>query len=116
MNHQFCNCAKILALFSSPFKSHFICNNAVARSLKNAGHEVTIFTSFPEVAASENYTRVIDTSKDTLIYVGQSSYNDFRQLSGKTLMGMVLNIEKPLCNKVFRMKEYQVKFAQLRIS
>lgn len=53
--------AKILAVETIAGKSHWNFMSAVLRSLTDVGHEVTVFTPFPE-GARENYTEV-DTSK-----------------------------------------------------
>lgn len=106
-NSDFCNCAKILAVFYLPLKSHFTFNNAIARCLNEAGHEVTMITSFPEVVTSENYSRVIDTSLEH--YVGQESYDELKELSRIKVLDSVLQREEKQCGKLIEMKEYQVK-------
>lgn len=50
--------ARILFLHTHISKSHANFNDAIARSLLEAGHQVTAFTSFPENIEHPNYTKV----------------------------------------------------------
>ncbi|XP_065216818.1 UDP-glucosyltransferase 2-like [Planococcus citri] len=106
-NATFINAIRILGLFAYPAKSHFTFNNAVLRSLANAGHDVTVFTSFPQDVAGENYTRVIDTSNEFSIQVANTTYDEFSKFSAYSILTVAFNHEKPLCEKLWNRKEIQ---------
>lgn len=63
-------CARILAIQPKMAKSHWNFMSAVLHSLLDGGHNVTVFTPFPD-GNRENYTEV-DTSKEFPIEVGTS--------------------------------------------
>lgn len=48
-----CHGAKILGIFPTPGKSHYILESTLMRALVNAGHDVTIVSPFYE---NYNYT------------------------------------------------------------
>lgn len=58
---QLSNSARILALFPSPLKSHFIVFEALLMELANRGHTLTVVTSHPKENVPTNYHQ-IDTS------------------------------------------------------
>lgn len=78
------------------------------KSLIDAGHQVTIVTPFPNQAATENYTSIIDSSKDEFIYVGQSSFQDFAKLTTYEMIKIIHDMEKSHCNKVLKLPEIRV--------
>ncbi|XP_065216816.1 UDP-glucosyltransferase 2-like [Planococcus citri] len=98
--------AKILGVFAYPAKSHFTFDSAILKSLANAGHEITVITSFPADIAGENYT-VIDTSNEFSIQVANTSYDEFRKWSSYSLLPSGFSHEMPLCGKLWRRKEIQ---------
>lgn len=78
------------------------------RSLIKAGHEVTVVTSFPDQAAKENYTSIIDTSEDEFFYVGQpfdflATQNVFSNLD------TIKETEAMFCYKVMNLPQIQVR-------
>ena len=99
--------ARILGVFAYPAKSHFTFNSAILKSLSNVGHEITVITSFPQDIAGENYT-VIDTSNEFSIQVGNTTYNEFRKISSRSILRVGFSHEKPICEKVWKRKEIQV--------
>ncbi|XP_065216827.1 UDP-glucosyltransferase 2-like [Planococcus citri] len=98
---------KILGIFPLPAKSHFTCNNAIMKSLIDAGHEVTVITSFPKQASAENYSSIIDVSEGEIIFVGQSTFDDFISQSPSKLLEKGMEIEFPYCAKVLNLPEIQ---------
>lgn len=110
-----CNCCsggKILAITPLPAIGHFNYDNAVIKTFANTGHEVTVITSFPEIAAFENYSRVIGVSVPSLTIVNQIPYNFYRQMTEIEVIKDCTFIMKRVCDQVFKTKEYQVSFAQ----
>lgn len=55
--------ARILALETVAGKSHWNFMSAVLKSLTDAGHNITVFTPFPDGGDRANYT-IVDTSED----------------------------------------------------
>jgi len=53
--------AKILGIFPLPGKSHFIVFSALLKEMANRGHQVTVYSPFPEKSPIPNYTN-IDTT------------------------------------------------------
>ena len=53
--------AKILGIFPLPGKSHFIISSALLKELANRGHQVTVFSPFPEKSPIPNYTNIDKT-------------------------------------------------------
>ena len=53
--------AKILGIFPLPGKSHFAVSSVLLKELANRGHQVTVFSPFPEKSPIANYTN-IDTT------------------------------------------------------
>lgn len=52
--------AKILCIFHTMAKSHFMIGEAVAKNLLNAGHEITVISPFPQKNPLNNW-RDIET-------------------------------------------------------
>jgi glucuronosyltransferase len=65
--------AKILGLFPLPSKSHFAVSSALIKELANRGHQVTVYSPFPEKSPIPNYTN-IDTG---------ANRDDFLRHTGK---------------------------------
>jgi glucuronosyltransferase len=68
--------AKILGIFPLPGKSHFIVSSALLKELANRGHQVTVYSPFPEKSPIPNYTN-IDTGlsrDDFLNTTGTADY------------------------------------------
>lgn len=107
--------AKILAIFPYPAKSHFTFNNAVMKSLSDAGHQITIITSFPQDITLENFT-LIDTSKDFLIQVGNTTYNEFTDYSAYSITNVAFHHEKPTCYKFWQLQQIQVSWQPTTLS
>lgn len=99
--------AKILGIFAYPAKSHFTFDSAILKSLHDAGHEITVITSFPRDIAGENYT-IIDTSNEFNIQVANTTYNEFTKWSVYSLLPVGFSHEEPLCGKLWKRKEIQV--------
>lgn len=95
-------------IFHLPLQSHFTYDNAIARSLSNAGHEITMITSFADVAAQENYSKVIDTSIEA--FVGKESYEEFKKSSRIEQITFFVVMQKHYCDKLLETKEYRVIF------
>jgi hypothetical protein len=68
--------ARILGLFPLPSKSHFAVPSAVIKELANRGHQVTVYSPFPEQSPIPNYTN-IDTG---------ATRNDFLRHTGKLIV------------------------------
>ncbi|KAM7348771.1 UDP-glycosyltransferase UGT4-like isoform 3-T3 [Cochliomyia hominivorax] len=57
-----CNCvkplqtARILSVFPSPSKSHLLIHSAIAQTLAEEGHEVTVVATLPNLYPSANYS------------------------------------------------------------
>lgn len=54
------NCYKILGIFPSMSKSHFVVGNALMRGLAKAGHNVTVISPYSQRAEtlSQNYRNI----------------------------------------------------------
>jgi glucuronosyltransferase len=60
--------AKILGIFPLPVKSHFIVSSVLLKELANRGHQVTVFSPFPEKSPIPNYTNIdITLRRDELL-------------------------------------------------
>ena len=68
--------AKILGIFPLPGKSHFIVSSALLRELANRGHQVTVFSPFPEKSPIPNYTN-IDTALTRDHFLNASGTADY---------------------------------------
>ena len=68
--------AKILGLFPLPGKSHFIVSSVLLKELANRGHQVTVFSPFPEKTPIPNYTDIDTGAKrdDLLNSTGTADY------------------------------------------
>jgi glucuronosyltransferase len=51
-------CAKVLGVFPFPARSHLIVQKALMFELARRGHEVTVFSAFPESKVIPNYTDI----------------------------------------------------------
>jgi glucuronosyltransferase len=47
--------AKILGIFPLPGKSHFTVSSVLLKELANRGHQVTVYSPFPEKSPIPNY-------------------------------------------------------------
>jgi glucuronosyltransferase len=68
------NGAKILGIIPVPEKSHFAVSSVLLKELANRGHQLTVFSSFPEISPIPNYTNI-----DTTI-----TRDDFFNTTGKS--------------------------------
>jgi hypothetical protein len=50
--------AKILGLFPFPSHSHFALPSALMKELANRGHQLTVYSPFPEKTPTPNYTNI----------------------------------------------------------
>jgi glucuronosyltransferase len=50
--------ARILGIFPMPAKSHMIVHSALMKELARRGHEVTVFSPFPEKSSIPNFTDI----------------------------------------------------------
>jgi nucleoside-diphosphate-sugar epimerase len=50
--------ARILGVFPQPAKSHMTINSALMKELARRGHQVTVFSPFPEKSKIKNYTDI----------------------------------------------------------
>jgi hypothetical protein len=50
--------ARILGLFPLPSHSHFAVPSALLKELANRGHQVTVYSPFPEKSQTPNYTNI----------------------------------------------------------
>jgi hypothetical protein len=68
--------AKILGIFPLPGKSHFIVSSVLLKELANRGHQVTVFSPFPEKSPITNYTNIDITLRrdDFLNSTGTTDY------------------------------------------
>ncbi|XP_065224783.1 UDP-glucosyltransferase 2-like [Planococcus citri] len=98
---------KILGIFPYPSKSHFTFNNAVMKSLIDARHEVTVITCFPDQASQQNYTSIIDISKEELMFKGKPFATVFAK-STFALLTRVMNAERPFCYEIMKLPEIQL--------
>ncbi len=73
----------------------------------DAGHEVTFISPFANHESLKNYT-VIDSNRDTFIYVGQTSLNEFRDMSILEILNILLTAEEKYCRDVLQLPEVQV--------
>lgn len=55
---EFGNSFKILGIFHTSSRSHFIAGNALMKGLANAGHDVTVMSQFPEKKPIKNYREI----------------------------------------------------------
>jgi len=65
--------ANILGIFPMPSKSHMAVHSVLMKELARRGHQVTVFSPFPEKSPIQNYTDV----------EFKLSYNELRQISGE---------------------------------
>lgn len=83
------------------------------RSLHNAGHEITFVSPFPNDESLKNYS-VIDTKRDTPIYVGKSSMSQFRDMNIFKLTSLILETETKYCKDVLGSSEIQVCYSFIK--
>lgn len=50
--------ARILSVFPSPSKSHLMIHSAIAQTLADDGHEVTVIATLPNIYPQANYTYI----------------------------------------------------------
>lgn len=94
--------ARILSIFPLKAKSHFMFNEAIMRSLSNAGHEVTIFAPYPLTKSMPNIT---------LINTDETKLNPIKTALRQSAFQFMLDVFPILrsdCEKVIMMKEFQV--------
>ncbi|XP_065225362.1 UDP-glucosyltransferase 2-like isoform X2 [Planococcus citri] len=107
LQSHFSEGAKILGIFLVEAQSHFSYNNAVMRSLIEVGHAVTIITPFPDQAASENYTSIIDVSPKEKRFVGTSTPDEYVMQNVMKFMDLMIESDVPYCNKIINLPEIQ---------
>ncbi|XP_065224781.1 UDP-glucosyltransferase 2-like isoform X2 [Planococcus citri] len=79
------------------------------KSLIEEGHKVTVVTSFPDLASQENYSSVIDVSKDEIPLLHTSFATMFEKSSSTLIFQeMVLSMEKSFCYKIMKLPEIQL--------
>lgn len=100
--------AKILGIFPLPAKSHFTFDNAIMKSLIDVGHEITVITSFPEQAAAQNYTSIIDASEKQRVLISKSKIDEFRIQDVFKVINLLTETEYPICSLVLNLPEIQV--------
>jgi glucuronosyltransferase len=67
---NFCHGAKILAVFPTPSKSHWILGQPLMKELARAGHEVTVMSPFQAKNPPKNY-RHIEMKAAEKMYEGE---------------------------------------------
>jgi len=93
--------AKILGIFPLPGKSHFIVSSALLKELANRGHQVTVFSPFPEKSPIPNYTN-IDTTltrEHFLNTTGASNSFDLVKFNHFQMVIMLWALGNHLCDK-----------------
>jgi hypothetical protein len=65
--------ANILGIFPMPIKSHMTVHSALVKELARTGHQVTVFSPFPEKSPIQNFTDV----------EFKMSYHELRQSTGE---------------------------------
>lgn len=103
------NGAQILGIFPAPGKSHFSFNEAMMRSLHNAGHEITFVSPFPYDESLKNYS-VVDSRNNTPIFIHMMNGGATRDFSYSGLIPLGIEIENKLCKDVLGSSEIQVSF------
>ena len=78
------------------------------KSLIDAGHEVTVITSFVEQASTQNYSSIIDVSEKNLSFVGKTTFDEFITQNVFKFLDMSVDIELAYCPKVLNLPEVQV--------
>lgn len=83
--------ANILGIFPMPIKSHMIVHSALMKELSRRGHQVTVFSPFPEKYPIQNFTDI----------EFKVSYHELRQNSGEhnTQLLMVSSI---VCSQIVK--------------
>ncbi|XP_065225367.1 UDP-glucosyltransferase 2-like [Planococcus citri] len=99
--------AKILGIFTIEAQSHFSYHNAVMKSLMEVGHSVTIITPFPEQAALENYTSIIDVSPKEKLWVGKATPDEHAIQNVMEFMDLMIENELLYCDKIINLPEIQ---------
>ncbi|XKL68154.1 hypothetical protein PGB90_003645 [Kerria lacca] len=87
-------------------KSHFLCNEAIIRSLYNAGHQITFISPFVNEDSLKNYTS-INSNSNTFIYIGQNSLEEVRNLSNYELFNAMINLDENYCHDILKHEEVQ---------
>lgn len=97
--------ARILAVEPFAAKSHWNFLSSVVRSLTDAGHHVTMFTSFTPDGDRENYTEV-DISTDSPIMMGNDAMKII-DMFGEPIMSMSVAplIIRDICKNLYANKE-----------
>lgn len=96
--------ARILALETIAGRSHWNFMSAVLRPLTDAGHEVTVFTPFPE-GDRGNYTEV-DTSKEFPLRTELDIIELMKNFSGPTrFINIYTSISRTYCDKIYENKQ-----------
>lgn len=78
------------------------------KPLLNAGHEITVITSFPSDASKLNYSQIIDVSQHARNAIGLSQFMEYIKMSPFQMMFNAITLEQSLCDKVMKLKEIQV--------
>ncbi|XP_067012383.2 UDP-glucosyltransferase 2 isoform X3 [Anabrus simplex] len=92
------DCARILALFPIPAKSHMISYGALMQELARRGHQVTVVSGFPVKPPMANYTDITVHSslpeEDT-----PSMFQMHEEKSARNLFTMIFDMGLVLCER-----------------
>lgn len=95
---------KILAIENVSGKSHWNFMSAVLRSLTDVGHNVTVFTPFPD-GDRVNYTEV-DVSKDLPMKVAMDAEEIFMTFSkNRVMIPFIINMARYYCDIIYEQRD-----------
>ncbi|PNF23012.1 UDP-glucuronosyltransferase 2B33 [Cryptotermes secundus] len=101
--------ARILGLFPLPSFSHFAVPSALLKELANRGHQVTVYSPFPEKSPISNYTN-IDTGArrdDFLRHTNVSNSFDLAKHSYMGILKVMWTFGDGFSNSFLQQKEVQ---------
>lgn len=107
------HCSRILAILPIPVKSHYLVMEPLLQALAARGHQVTVYSSFPQKTPLPNLTD-IDISHGRRLHVNNFNYSQMKFLLGNAVkdmhhtMRLTLNDCQEVLNKT-RLKYFDYK-------
>ncbi|XP_015110869.1 UDP-glucuronosyltransferase [Diachasma alloeum] len=80
--NDMCNCRKILGVFPSGAKSHFVMTGKLMKALAERGHQVDVIGMFPLEKPMANYRDIVLKTDKVVVFVDNVTYGDIQVANG----------------------------------